>query len=143
MKVRTAQAEWKGNLREGKGTIRFGEGAFEGSYSWDERFGEATGTNPEELLGAAHAACFSMALSGKLTSAGFPPERIASTASVQFEKLEAGWTVTRIHLETEATVAGIQEPAFQELAAAAKDTCPISRALGPVQIELTAHLIVA
>lgn len=141
MKVRTAQAEWEGTLREGQGTLRFGEGAFEGRYSWDDRFGEGTGTNPEELLGAAHAACFSMSLSGKLTRAGFPPERVATRASVQLEQLEAGWTVTRIHLETEVRVVGLEESAFQELAVAAKDSCPISRALGSVPVELAARLV--
>jgi len=96
MKVRKAQAVWQGTLREGQGTVSFGEGAFEGAYSWAGRFEDGPGTNPEELLGAAQAACFSMAFSSGLTRAGFAPERIETTANVHFEKLEGGWTVTRI-----------------------------------------------
>jgi len=140
MKVRKAQAAWEGTLREGRGTVSFGEGAFEGAYSWAGRFEEGPGTNPEELLGAAQAACFTMALSSELTRAGFSPERIETTANVHFEKLEGGWTVTRIELETEARVPGVEEQAFQELAENAKTTCPISRALGSVELVLRAQL---
>jgi osmotically inducible protein OsmC len=142
MKVRKAQAAWEGTLREGQGTVSFGEGAFEGPYSWAGRFEEGPGTNPEELLGAAQAACFTMALSSELTRAGHTPERIETTANVHFEKLEGGWTVTRIELETEARVPGVVEQAFQELAEKAKTTCPISRALGPVELVLKASLTV-
>ncbi|HEX9676279.1 MAG TPA: OsmC family protein [Anaerolineales bacterium] len=140
MKVRKAQAVWQGTLREGQGTVSFGEGAFEGPYSWAGRFEEGPGTNPEELLGAAEAACFTMSLSSGLTRAGHPPERIETTANVHFEKLEGGWTVTRIVLETEARVPGVEPQAFQELAENAKTTCPISRALGPVELVLEARL---
>ncbi len=140
-KVRKAQAVWEGTLREGQGTVRLGEGAFEGRYSFGSRFEDGSGTNPEELLGAAHAACFSMALSGKLANAGFPPERIASTAKVHLERLDAGWTVTRIELETEVNAPGLDESTFREMAEGAKATCPISRALGPVQVDLSARLL--
>ena len=140
MKVRKAQAAWEGTLREGQGTVSFGEGAFEGAYSWAGRFEEGPGTNPEELLGAAQAACFTMAFSSELTRAGHTPDRIETTANVHFEKLEGGWTVTRIELETEARVPGVEEQAFQKLAENAKATCPISRALGPVELVLRARL---
>ncbi len=141
MPIRAAQAEWHGTLREGEGTVRFGDGAFEGKYSVPSRFEEGPGTNPEELLGAAHAACFSMALSSGLGQAGFSPERIATQAQVHIEKLEAGWTVTRIDLDTEAVVPGMQRDAFLEAAEKAKLNCPISRALGEVEISLNARLI--
>jgi osmotically inducible protein OsmC len=140
MKIRKAQAVWEGSLKEGGGTVRFGDGAFESRYSWEDRFGEGVGTNPEELLAAAHAACFSMALSSQLTNAGSPPQRIETTANLHFEKLEAGWTVVKIVLDTQVRAAGLEKSAFQELSEKAKATCPISRALGAVDIELNARL---
>ncbi len=142
MPVRHAEATWQGNLRDGKGTMRFGEGLFEGPYSFPSRFEEGTGTNPEELLGAAHAGCFSMALSSHLTKAGHPPEEIRTRASVSIEKMEGDWTVTRVHLDTEANVPGIAEARFLEATEHAKESCPISRALsGGPEVTLKARLI--
>jgi osmotically inducible protein OsmC len=118
----------------------FGEGAFEVDYSAGTRFEEDPGGNPEQLLGAAHAGCFSMALASGLSKAGFPPEAVHTTAAVHLEKTEAGWSVTRIHLTTEVEAPGIEESALLELADAAKKNCPISRALGAVEISLEARL---
>ncbi len=140
MPVRKGEAVWHGSLKEGHGHMQFGEGAFEGTYSVQSRFEEGPGTNPEELLGAAHAGCFSMALSSGLSNAGFPPNSVQTTAQVHIEKKEAGWTVTRIHLITQAEAPGIEGAAFLELAEKAKKTCPISRALGNVEITLEARL---
>lgn len=141
MAVRKANAKWEGNLKDGKGEMRFGSGAFEGRYSFASRFEEGEGTNPEELIGAAHAGCFSMALAGGLTSAGFEPKSIQTTANVHLEKLEGGFSITRVHLETEAEVPGIDENTFQERAKSAKDSCPVSMALGGLEIHVTAKLL--
>lgn len=142
MPVRTADAEWTGTLREGSGHMRFGEGAFDGAYSFSSRFEEGTGTNPEELIAAAHAGCFSMKLSGDLGSAGFAPEHVATTARVHLDKGDSGFTITRIQLTTEASVPGIDEGRFQEIAEGARKNCPISLALGAVsEIDLTAKLV--
>ena len=142
MPVRTADAEWTGTLREGSGHMRFGEGAFDGAYSFSSRFEEGTGTNPEELIAAAHAGCFSMKLSGDLGSAGFTPERVATTARVHLDKGDAGFSITRIQLTTEASVPGIDEGRFQEIAEGSKKNCPVSLALGAVsEIDLTAKLV--
>ena len=102
MPKRTAEAQWEGSLQDGKGTMRFGSGAFEGQYSFASRFEEGSGTNPEELIGAAHAGCFSMALSAGLGRAGFTPERVSTTATVNLEKGDAGFRISRIDLTTEA-----------------------------------------
>ena len=141
MPVRTADAQWEGTLQDGKGTMRFGSGAFEGQYSFASRFEAGTGTNPEELIGAAHAGCFSMALSGGLSRAGHPPNRVHTTAKVHLEKGDAGFRISTIELETEADVPGIDESAFQEAAAAAKAGCPVSQALAAVDIKLNARLL--
>jgi osmotically inducible protein OsmC len=141
MAIRTAKAEWNGNITEGKGTMALGSGAFKGQYSFQSRFEEAAGTNPEELIAAAHAGCFSMALSGQLTRAGFPPQRIATTANVQLLKQDAGFAITEIQLDTEATVPGIDNAKFQELAGNAKSGCPVSKALSAVPIKLNARLV--
>lgn len=141
MTVRKAEARWEGSLREGRGALKLGSGTFEGPYSFVSRFEEGSGTNPEELIGAAHAGCFSMALSAGLTRAGFPPSRIYTTAEVHLEKLEAGFTITRIQLRTEAEVPSIDEAAFKEQAEAAKANCPVSRALAGVDIELESRLL--
>src|SRR5690349_18626824 len=101
MPVRSAEAQWEGSLQEGKGTMRLPSGAFEGAYSFSSRFEEGTGTNPEELIAAAHAGCFSMAFAGALGRAGFTPDRVATRAEVRLEKLEVGFTVTKIHLVCE------------------------------------------
>lgn len=142
MPVRIADAVWEGNLMEGAGKMKLGSGAYEGPYSFKSRMQEGVGTNPEELIGAAHAGCFSMAFSGQLTGAGFAPTRIHTTAHVTFEKLDAGFTITRIVLDTEGQVPGIDAARFQELAEAAKKGCPVSRALAAVaDIRVTAKLI--
>src|SRR5437763_8230578 len=116
MAKRTASAVWEGNLREGKGKVKLGSGVFEGQYSFASRFEQGTGTNPEELIGAAHAGCFSMALSSALGKAGFTPRRIDTTASVFLEPVEGGFGITHIDLKTEAVVPGIDNGKFQEIA---------------------------
>lgn len=140
MPVRNAEAVWEGNLREGRGTMKLGSGAYEGRYSFSSRFEEGTGTNPEELIGAAHAGCFSMALSSGLTKAGHPPKSVHTTARVHLDKVGDGFKITRIDLQTEAQVPGIDERQFQEAAAAAKSGCPVSQALTGVEITLDARL---
>jgi len=141
MAIRSAKAEWNGTIMEGKGTMALGSGAWQGPYSFQSRFEEAPGTNPEELIAAAHAGCFSMALSGQLTRAGFPPKRIATTAKVQLLKQDAGFAITEVRLETEAEVPGIDAAKFQELAGNAKTGCPVSKALAAVSIQLDARLV--
>ncbi len=138
MPVRHASATWHGSIKEGHGHMQFAD--YEGSYSVPSRFEEADGTNPEELLGAAHAGCFSMALSSGLSAAGHAPESVETTAEVHIDKLEEGWTVTRIHLVTKGQVPGIDEQAFQEQAEKAKIDCTISRALGAIEITMEASL---
>lgn len=139
---RHASAVWNGTLKEGNGTMSTESGALkDASYTWGQRFANDPGTNPEELVAAAHAGCFSMAFSGKLTTAGFPPEQIETTATVTLEKTDAGMTVTKVHLSSRARVPGIQAAAFDEQAEAARATCPISRLLAPAaQITLDAAL---
>ena len=140
MAIRSAQAEWKGNLTGGTGTVKTESGALDGAYSFASRFESGTGTNPEELIAAAHAGCFSMALSHGLAQAGFTPEAVRTRANVHLEKGEGGFSVTRIHLQTEAEVPGIEEAAFQEQAAAAKAGCPVSKLLTGAEITLEATL---
>jgi osmotically inducible protein OsmC len=140
MSVRNAQARWEGDLRGGKGTMRLGSGAFEGQYSFASRFEEGTGTNPEELIGAAHAGCFSMAFSNMLAEAGHVPTRVDTKARVHLERVDGKPTISRIELETEGTVPGISAATFQDIAQKAKAGCPVSRALGAVAIELKATL---
>ena len=141
MVERKAEAEWQGDLRSGKGRLSLGSGAFSEAYSFPSRFENGEGTNPEELIGAAHAGCFSMALSAGLSAAGKAPERIHTTASVQLEKQGQGFAITRILLKTEAKVPGIDEAAFQEQARTAKENCPVSKALAGTRIELDAKLV--
>jgi osmotically inducible protein OsmC len=141
MPVRKASAVWEGNLKEGHGTVKLGSGAYEGQYSFGSRFEEGTGTNPEELIGAAHAGCFSMAFSKGLADAGFTPNSVDTTAKVHLDKGDAGFGVTRIELETTGDVPGIDEGTFQKIAEGAKENCPISRLLAPgTEITLTAKL---
>jgi osmotically inducible protein OsmC len=122
--------------------MKLSSGAFEGAYSFSSRFEEGTGTNPEELIAAAHAGCFSMALSAGLERAGFTPIRVTTTARARFEKLEAGFRITQIELTTEAEVPGIDAAVFQEQAEAAKKGCPVSNALNPsIEIVLNARLV--
>src|SRR5688500_13004569 len=141
MPVRSADARWEGPLQSGKGTMRLAGGAYEGPYSFSSRFEEGTGTNPEELIAAAHAGCFSMAFAGGLGRAGHEPVSVQTTAKVQLDKREEGWRVTRIDLVTEAEVPGLDDATFQELAEAAKKGCPISVLLSSVDIGLEAKLI--
>jgi osmotically inducible protein OsmC len=137
---RNASAVWEGTLREGKGTMSAPSGVLRDTpYTWSSRFENAVGTNPEELVGAAHAGCFSMALSGKLVAAGLHPERIATNATVTLEKTDAGQTVTRIHLDVRGRVPGATPDAFAAAARAAQETCPISRLL-KAQISMSATL---
>ena len=140
MPVRKAYAQWSGSLPDGSGTMAFGSGAFEGQYSFGSRFEEGTGTNPEELIGAAHAGCFSMALSGELGRAGHTPESIETEARVHLDKSEQGFSITRIELITTGRVPGITADDFQQHAEAAKAGCPVSRALAAIEITLEATL---
>jgi lipoyl-dependent peroxiredoxin len=141
MAERTAKAVWHGNLKEGAGTIELGSGGFGGQYSAQSRFESGPGTNPEELIGGAHAACFSMALAGNLAQAGYSPETIETTAKVSLEKGREGYTITRILLDTQATVPDIDEDTFLEQAEIAKSTCPVSQALAATEINLKARLM--
>src|SRR3954465_14365578 len=120
MPARTANARWEGGLKDGKGNMRLGGGAFEGQYSFSSRFEEGVGTNPEELIAAAHAGCFSMALSGALGRNGFTPESIRTEARVHITKGDAGFSISRIDLQTEAAIPGIDDAKFQEIAEGAK-----------------------
>ena len=141
MPTRNAEAVWNGSLMEGKGTMSVGSKAFSGAYDWRGRSGDGAGTNPEELLGAAHAGCFSMALSHQLAQAGHPPTRVHTTAKVTFEKQAEGFAITRIDLATEAQVPGIDDATFQKMANGAKEGCPVSKALKATPIHLTAKLV--
>ena len=141
MPLRTAEAVWQGKLPEGKGNMKLGSGAYEGEYSFASRFQESRGTNPEELIGAAHAGCFSMALSHMLGQAGYNPERIHTAAKVHLDKVGDGFKITTIELETEAKVPGIDEKTFLEKAEAAKQGCPVSQALAGTEIKLRATLM--
>jgi osmotically inducible protein OsmC len=138
MPTRRSDAEWHGTLREGRGHMRLGGGAYDGEYTWASRFSDGGGTNPEELLAAAHAGCFSMALSGDLVKAGFTPRLIRTTAEAHIEQVDGRWTITRIDLTCGAEVPGIDEATFQRVANGSKDGCPVSRALAGVTITLDA-----
>jgi len=139
--VRSADARWEGSLQEGKGQMRLASGAFEGAYSFASRFEEGTGTNPEELIAAAHAGCFSMALTASLGRAGHNPQSVETTAKVHLERTDEGFRIKRIDLTTTANVPGLDDAAFQEIADTAKRTCPVSVALGGVgEITLDASL---
>ncbi len=142
MPSRKAEAEWEGNLTEGSGRLKLGSGAFDGPYSFKSRFEEGqSATNPEELIGAAHAGCFTMALTAQLTRAGQPPTRVHTTAQVKLEKVGEAFSITRIDLNTEAEIPGIDDAAFQRFAADAKQNCPVSKALAGTEITLTAKLL--
>ena len=140
MPVRTADAVWEGDLPSGKGTMRFGGGAFEGQYSFSSRFEEGEGTNPEELVAAAHSGCFSMFLAGSLGRSGHPPTKVATTAKVHLERAEVGFHIPHIELICEATVPGIDEAEFQRIAEESKQNCPISKLLAGAEITLQATL---
>jgi len=141
MPTRNAEAVWEGGLKDGQGRVKLESGAFEGKYSFSTRFENSPGTNPEELLGAAHASCFSMALSAGLGKAGFTPQQVKTSAKVSLEKVGEGFKVTRIQLQTEAKIPNIDDKTFQEQAQRAKTGCPISQALAATPIELEARLV--
>ena len=142
MAIRSADAVWEGTLREGAGTMKMVSGAYEGQYSFSSRFEEGEGTNPEELIAAAHAGCFSMALAAELGGAGYTPRRVSTTADVHLTKGDGGFGISRIHLNTEAEVPDVDEETFQDLAAKAKDGCPVSQALAAVdEITVEAKLV--
>ncbi len=140
MPTRNAHAEWTGSLPDGKGTMAFGSGAFDGPYSFKSRMEEGPGTNPEELIGAAHAGCFSMALSGVLGAEGHEPESISTDAKVRFEKQGEGWAITTVELTTRGRVPGMDDESFRKAAEVAKENCPVSQALTGVEISLDAAL---
>lgn len=140
MPVRNAEAEWKGNLLEGSGHMKIGN-SYDGPFTFKSRMEEGPGTNPEELIAAAHSGCFSMAFSATLGKAGFAPKRVHTKASVHFEKVADGFAITSIDLATEAEVPGIDNAKFQELAEGAKKGCPVSKALAATKINLQAKLL--
>jgi osmotically inducible protein OsmC len=141
MPIRKASAVWTGTIASGKGLVKVESGAVEGEYSVPSRFEEGAGTNPEELIGAAHAGCFSMALSAALTKAGFKPNTIETSASVHIDKIGEGWKITKIELSTEANVPDIDKNTFDEHAQGAKKGCPVSQALTGTEIVLDAKLV--
>ncbi len=142
MPTRKAEAEWNGNLAEGSGRLQVGSGAFEGPYSFKSRFEEGeTATNPEELIGAAHAGCFTMALTAQISRAGIKPNRIHTEARVKLEKIGDAFSITGIELVTEADIPGIEDSTFQKYANDAKQNCPVSKALAGTEIRLNAKLL--
>jgi lipoyl-dependent peroxiredoxin len=140
MPKRTSKAVWNGTVRDGSGRVELGSGAFEGQYSYQSRFESGEGTNPEELIAAAHASCFSMAFSLLLGKEGFPPESIETSAAVTIERQGDGFAITMIELEVEGNVPGIDEAKFLEIADMAKNGCPVSKALETVPITMNARL---
>ena len=140
MTIRSAQARWEGTLKNGAGNIELGSGAFKGPYSYRSRFKNDDGTNPEELIAAAHAGCFSMAFSMLLEQAGYPPTSIHTQTEVQLKETEQGFRINNILLVTEAVVSGIEEEDFLILAETAKENCPVSKALAGTKIHLKANL---
>lgn len=140
MTTRNAHARWEGSIKDGKGQVDFGNGAFKGAYSFASRFEDGMGTNPEELLGAAHASCFAMALSLALGKAGFKPAYIDATAQVTVSPQDGGFRITKSHIICEARVPGIDKATFAQHAQAAKAGCPVSQALAGTEISLEARL---
>ncbi|MDQ3262197.1 MAG: OsmC family protein [Myxococcota bacterium] len=141
MPTRKAHARWEGDFNQGKGQMEFGSGAFKGAYSAASRFEDGPGTNPEELLGAAHAGCFSMALTLALGQAGLKPQSVDTTAQVSIVPHQGGFKITKSHLICEASVPGTDAAAFQKIAESAKKGCPVSQALAGVEITLEAKLV--
>ena len=139
MAIRTGKAVWEGDLPRGKGTVKFG--SFESAYSFSSRFEDGKGTNPEEMIAAAHAGCYSMALSHGLATAGFTPKKVETTSKVHLDKVEDGFKITSIDLETIADVPGIDNAKFMEIAEATKTGCPVSQALSSVEMKLNAKLV--
>jgi lipoyl-dependent peroxiredoxin len=140
MPTRSSSAQWSGNLARGNGTMSLGSGAFEGSYSFASRFESGDGTNPEELIAAAHAGCFSMALAAALSADDHVPDSVNTTAEVTIETVEGNPTITRSELTTEVKVDGLDDGEFQTYAEGARSGCAVSRALGGVEISLDAKL---
>jgi lipoyl-dependent peroxiredoxin len=140
MPDRSSSAVWEGDLVGGSGTMKIGSGAWEGPYSFKSRFEDGKGTNPEELIAAAHAGCFSMALANGLSKAGHPPKKVSTTAKVGLEKGADGFRIGKIHLTTQADVPGMDEAAFKEQAELAKKNCPVSKVLAGADITLDAKL---
>ena len=127
--IRTSKAQWNGSLKDGNGTVSLGSGAFEGQYSFSSRFESGTGTNPEELIAAAHAGCFSMALSAQLGNMGLAPQSIRTEAAVTLDKVDGGFAITAVHLTVAAKVPGADQATFEKAATAAKEGCPVSKVL--------------
>lgn len=143
MAVRSAEARWEGSLKEGSGNLKLGSGAFEGAYSFSSRFEDGTGTNPEELIGAAHAGCYSMALNNDLHGAGYTPTYVNTVANVHYGRADADspLAINKIELTVEASIPGIDEETFLKMAEATKENCIISRALNVAEMNVTATLI--
>ena len=141
MPGRTSQAVWKGDLQGGSGNLKLGSGAYDGQYSFKSRFEDGVGTNPEELLGAAHAGCFSMALASSLSKQGFKVNSVETSATVNLEKGESGFSIASIKLVTKGDVEGIDEAKFKEAAEATKSGCIVSRALSAVPMTIEASLV--
>jgi len=140
MSTRKAEATWTGKLKDGSGSVKLGSGTYEGSYSFSSRFEQGQGTNPEELIAAAHAGCFSMAFAHGLEENGYAPQRIHTLANVHIERSGNGFKITKIELETKADVPNIDQEDFLKLAQAAKSNCPVSQALAGTDISLQAQL---
>lgn len=140
MPTRNADATWGGALRDGNGSFKVGSGAVEGAYSFSTRFEDGSGTNPEELIAAAHASCYSMALANELGKAGHVPDSVATTAKVHLEKEGDGFSIPKIDLVTTATVSGLDDAEFQDIAAATSKACPVSKVLSGAEITLDATL---
>lgn len=142
MTARNGSAEWQGDVRSGSGTVTVGDGVFTGPFSYDSRFEEGAGTNPEQLIAAAHAGCFTMALSSVLGAAGHAPESLRTNARIQLRNIDGAPTLTRVNLETEGRVPGVDQQEFERYAEEAKTNCPVSRALaGIAEIVLNAKLV--
>ncbi|MEM6431486.1 MAG: OsmC family peroxiredoxin [Deinococcota bacterium] len=140
MPTRSASAVWEGNLAQGQGSLQTASGSVSGKYSFPSRFEDGTGTNPEELIAAAHAACYAMAFSHELSEAGFTPTKVNASAAVHLEQVPGGFAITKIDLTCEGDVPGIDDAKFQEIATAAKNGCPVSKALAGPEISLNATL---
>ena len=141
MIIRHSEARWTGKVQSGTGTVKLGNGEFEGGYSFESRFQQGAGTNPEELIAAAHAGCFSMALAHALEEEGYDPEHVQTTAAVNIEKLDTGFAIPRIQLDTEAKVSKIDAQTFEKIAEQAKTECPVSKVLAGAEIRLRSKLM--
>lgn len=140
MPTRQSEAQWSGDLKSGNGTMKLGSGAYQGAYTFKSRMESGPGTNPEELIAAAHAGCYSMALSAMLSGAGHVPKSVHTTAKVSFDQVPGGFAITKIDLDCQANIPGLDNDKFQKFANDAKASCPVSKALSSVPINLTAKL---